>query len=161
MIVERIGFVVFGHQSTPARPAAAGPGLCHQPGKGKQQFLLSSLAASFSITQWFEGAEELLGGREGGVVKSAFLAFCLFDSSSHIPLLAEQAVAASFEALNTELCFHQIRLGVQLPLMQNSAALSEWSLVLFFFTPGGRDNCRFYFGRQIFLLLLSLPVIPF
>lgn len=81
-ILEWIGFVVFVVlcPGSPARTAAAGPGLCRQPGEGRQQFLLSSLAASFSISQWFEGTEDLLRGREGGVVKSAFLAFCLFNS---------------------------------------------------------------------------------
>lgn len=99
----------------------------------------SSLAASLSISLWFEGTEELLGGGGGGEVKSAFLAFCLFNSSikgfqsSHIPSLAEQAVAASLEALNTELLpSDKVRCAAPLN------AKFSCTFRMFFFTPRGK-----------------------
>lgn len=124
-------------------------------------------SSNFSSLHWqlllasVSGLKELKncwGGREGGAVKSAFLALCLFDSSSHIPSLAERVVAANFEALNTELLpSDKVRCAASL----NAKFGCTFRMFLVFFTPGGRDNCRFYFGRQFFLLLLSLPVIPF
>lgn len=124
------GFVVFGHQSTQDSSA---------PSLGREGTnFSSSLAASLSIT--LKELKNCWGaGREGGVVKSAFLAFCLFKSrvegfhSSHIPSLAEQAVAASLEALNTELLpSDKVRCAASLN------AKFSCTFRMLFFTPRGK-----------------------